>query len=156
MLDQMPLPSEFITSLFNKSSLFHPFKLEVKLDPVPLQLELITFLSNKSSSKQPFMLTSPDEYNPFQAFLTRTSLIKWRFITVHSYRCHGQHSSQSLRLRFFVMLRFKSCGRVFSNQERIDEDIKDPAAIGRPIRAEERKSELDFIRSRRGLLLVSF
>jgi len=68
------LQSELLTSSSNKSSWIQPFEPEGELDPMPLESELATSLSNKSSSMQPFMLTLPDEYDPFQVFLTKNIL----------------------------------------------------------------------------------
>jgi len=90
-------------------------KSEAALDPIPLQSGLITSLSNTSSSIQPFMLTLPVENDPCKVLLARTFYIKWGFVAIHNYQRHGQHSMQSLCLRFFLMLHFKTRERVFSN-----------------------------------------
>ena len=79
----MPLSSEPVTSLSNKLSSLQSFKPEK--NSMPLQLELVTSLSNKSPSIQPFLLTSLEEHDPFQIFLTRTSSMKWGIVAVPSH-----------------------------------------------------------------------
>ena len=134
----MPLSSEPVTSLSNKSSSLQSFKPEK--NSMPLQLELVTSLSNKSPSIQPFLLTSLEEHDPFQIFLTRTSSMKWGIVAVPSHWSHAQHAIQSLRSRCFVTSHFKTCGRVFSNQRRIYGDNEDLTSYWKTYSHKRRKA----------------
>ena len=75
--------------------------LEAEVNHIPLPSDLVTSLSNKSSLIQPFILTLPTEYDPFQVLLVRTSHINWGFAAVYNYRIHDEHQS-NLNIRDFL------------------------------------------------------
>jgi len=53
------------------------------------------------------MVILPNEYDPFQVFLTRTSYKKWEFAVIHSYRSHDQLQVDLHVRDFFVMSHLK-------------------------------------------------
>ena len=65
------------------------FEHDTILDLMSLSSELITLSSNKLSSILFFLLIWSDDYDPFLVFLSKTFLIKWGFVAVHSHQTHA-------------------------------------------------------------------
>ena len=120
--DPMPLHSELVTSLSNKSSI-QPSEPEGQLDLMPLQ-SVGHFLVQQIFDSA-FHVDIVGRVWSFSRLLTRTSYKKWKIVAVQSYRSQTT-SNLIFAFKIFRDVAFKTRGgRVFSKQGRIDRDIND-------------------------------